>query len=424
MIKISKSRIEEKDNETYLIATITIPKEATESWKKFAKTCPSYSYIRDDYHLDDDEIDIWYKVNKKYGKFFCDDRNDGFVAAMILYAMVTGQDIESELPVSKKLLFNFNYILIPTFCNKYSGFKRIYVKATETDEVYKAAIGVGTGMSCGIDSFHTVYSINQDYVPKDYHINCLTFLDTGASHYLPHISQKASLEEINREADRIHRNKCEKAKNVAEEMKVPFIEVRSNLSDLYQGTFGPGQTYRNMSAILNLQKYFKIYYYSTAGYEIDYFEVSLYEDPASAEQLGTPLLSTDSLTVFPGGISRPRYIKTIELANDKIAQNYLNVCNLDENCGHCPKCYRTLITFETLGKLEKFAKVFDLEKYEKNRNKAYLWLAINRKKEHFAKDIYIVAKEKGLIPKSIEIKGEIYRILIKIRDKLKNNSMH
>ena len=419
MIKISKSRIEEKDSETYLIATITIPKEGTEAWKEFSKKGQSYSYIKEDYHLKNNKIDIWYKVSNKYGKYFCDDRNDGFVLGLIHYAMATGQDIESELPVSKKLLFNLNYILIPTFCNKYSGFKRIYVKAEGTDKMYKSEGKVGTGMSCGIDSLYTIYSINQNYVDKDYHINVLTFLDTGASHYVPHMPSKSSLEDINEEANKIHTNKMIRAKKVAEDLKLPLLEVRSNISDLYQGMFSPGNLYRNMSCILNLQKYFGKYYYSSAGYQIDNFIVDLQEDPANAEQLFTPLFSTEGLIVMSGGISRPRYIKTAELSDDKIAQKYLNVCNLDENCCSCGKCYRTLTTLETLGKLDKFSNVFNLDEYKKNRNKAYMWLVAYKKRDHFAKDIYEVAKKEKLIPKHIYIGGSIYSILLKIKDILK-----
>lgn len=418
MIKISKSRIKEKDNETYLIATITISKEGINEWKKYTKKCPSYSYIKEDYHLENDKIDIWYKVSKEYGKYFCDDRNDGFVLGLIHYAMATGQDIESELPVSKKLLFNLNYILIPTFCNRYSGFKRIFVKAESIDKVYQSEGKVGTGMSCGIDSLYTVYSINQDYIDKDYQINVLTFLDTGASHYVPQISSTSSLDEINKEADKIHKNKLIKAKQVANDLHMPILEIRSNISDLYQGTFSMGQHYRNMSAILNLQKYFGKYYYSSGGVQIDDFQISLYKDPAHAEQLVTPLFSTEGLEVMVGGISRPRYVKTMELVNDKIAQRYLNVCNLDENCCECGKCYRTLLTLEALGELDKFKEVFDLEKYNKNRKKAYLWLVIDRKRDQFAIDIYKTAKSKKLIPISIEIKGRIYKLLIDIKRKI------
>ena len=419
MIHISKSKIEEKEKYTYLTATIEMPKEATDAWKKFALQCPSYTYIKADYALPDNKIDIWYRVDKEYEKYLCDDRNDGFVLALIHYAMATGQDIVSELPISQKLLFQLNYILIPTFCNRYSGFKRIFVQADETKDIYVTEGKVGTGMSCGIDSLYTVYSVNQDYIDTEYHINCLTFLDTGASHYIPHVSSNTPLEEINKVANKIHEHKIEKAREVATELGVPLLEVRSNLSDLYQGTFGPGNLYRNMSCILNLQKYFGKYYYSSAGYPIDDFHCDLNLDPANAEQLITPLFSTNSLEVISGGISRPRFVKTVELAEDKISQKYLNVCNLDKNCGHCPKCYRTLITLEILGKLEEFSECFDIEAYRKNRNPAYFWLVLNRKKEHFAIDIYKAAKEKKLVTKSMELKGRILGPFIHLKHKWK-----
>ena len=127
MIKIEKPRIENKEGKSYLIATVEIPKEATEKLKEFSNKGISYSYIRKDYHLENNKFDLWYQVPEEYGKYFCDDRVDGFVVAMLYYAMVTGENIETKFPVSKKLMFNLNDILIPTLCNKYTGIKKIYI---------------------------------------------------------------------------------------------------------------------------------------------------------------------------------------------------------------------------------------------------------------------------------------------------------
>lgn len=415
MIKISKSWIEKKDQHVYLMTTVEIPDEAIETWKKFTKKCDAYTYLKEDYTIENNKITLWYQVEEKYGSYFSLDRNDGFLIGMLYYAMATGQDIVSELPISSKLLFTLNYIVIPIFCSRYTDFKRIFIKADGIDTPCECLQKVGAGMSCGIDSLYTVHSLQENYINKEYQLTCLTFIDTGASHYLPHIPVTASLEEINKEADKIHQEKMKKAKEVAKELQMDFMEIRSNISDIYQGMFSQSHAYRNIGAVLALQKYFGKYYYSSSGYPITEFNPSLYLDPAHGEQVLIPSLSTDGLELICSGEARTRYIKTEELADDKIAQKYLNVCSLDENCGHCSKCYRTMLLLDVLGKLEEFKEVFDIEDYKRHKTKAYLWLMKNKKGDHFAREIYVNARKKKMIPIPTLILGEIYYLIVKIK---------
>ena len=415
MIKISKPWIEKKDSKSYIMANFQIPKEATKSWKEFAKKCDTYSYLRENYDFANDNVIVWYQVEEEYGDFLCVDRNDGFLVGILHYAMATGQDIQSEHPISSRLLFNLNYILIPTLCNPYSGFKRIFIHAKEIKEPCQTKGEVGAGMSCGVDSLHTIHSLSADYIGQEYKLTFLTFIDTGASHYVPHIDKNSPLEIINAEADKIHRNKMKRAEEVAKELNMNLVEIRSNISDVYQGMFSQTNIYRNISAILCLQKFFGRYYYSSAGYRIKEYTPSLYKDPAHSEQLVIPCLSTNGMDVVCSGISRPRYIKTIEIADNPITKKYLNVCNLDKNCGHCAKCYRTLITLDIIGKLNEYYNIFDIEAYRKRKWKSFLWLVLNRKTDEFAIDLYKHAKELRKIPLKIKILGAILLPIEKVK---------
>ena len=399
MIKISKPWIEIENNMVYLKAEIEIPEEAVDKWKDFSKKVHYYTYIKSDYKIENNKFILWYKVDKSLKDSFCDDRNDAFLVAILYYAMITGQDVISDCCISNKLLFNLNYILIPTLCNEYSGYKRIFINSEITKKTYESEMNfVATGMSAGIDSLYTLYSLKQDYVKEDYKINMLTFINAGASHYCPYLPKETKLDKINKEAERIHREKYERAKKIADEEKLNLMNIESNISDLYQGQFGVTHIYRNMSCILAMQKVFRKYYYSSAGLSIESYKPDLKMDPAYMEQMIIPILSTENLEVICGGESRTRYTKTKEICNYSVAQNNLNVCGKEMNCTACTKCYRTLLTLEQLGKLNEFSKVFDLKKYQRNRIKAYIWLLNNSKKDDFAEDIYNHMKIKKNIP--------------------------
>ena len=359
MIKISEPWIENDKQDAYLKAKIKIPSEATKSWKEFAKKSHYYTYIKENYKLEDNYIIIWYKVNKSLEKYLCEDRNDAFLVA-----------------IEKK---------------------------------------VATGMSNGIDSLYTLHSLKEKYINRNYKLNALTFINAGASHYFPKLPKEIDMTEINEKANELHRKKCDKAREIAKIEKLDLVEIHSNISDLYQGVFGLTHIYRNLSCILAMQKFFGKYYYSSAGLKIDEYKPSLLEDGGHMELMLIPILSTENLEFICGGESRTRYMKTKELTEDAIAQNYLNVCGKDENCANCAKCYRTILTLEQLGKLESFKNVFNLNNY--NRTRAYFWLLNNKDTDDFASEIYSNIKNKKIIPLKSRLLSLIYKMLKKLRIK-------
>ena len=198
-----------------------------------------------------------------------------------------------------------------------------------------------------------------------------------------------------------------------------LVCVQSNVSDLYQGKFLYSHVYRNLSAILVLQKYFSKYYYSSAGFSLNTFKADLFTPPGYNELLTIPTLSTETTEFICGGKDCTRLEKTKELCDYNYSKKYLNVCNHEQNCGHCTKCYRTLVTLEVLDKLQDYKDMFDIEEYKKNRCKAYLWLLFNRKSDDYAKDIYINAKRKKIIPLAARVLGIIYIPLNKLIRKIK-----
>jgi len=125
--------------------------------------------------------------------------------------------------------------------------------------------------------------------------------------------------------------------------------------------------------------------------------LNIFEASEAYESLLCNSLSTESCTfVLSDYISRIE--KTQDIADLEIAHKYLDVCYNFNNCGHCIKCYRTLIVLDFLDKLDYFKPCFDVEAYKKDRVKAYAWLLLAKSGDPqgsetiFAKDIYRLGK--------------------------------
>ena len=51
---------------------------------------------------------LWYAVDEKYSDFLVNERADGFLLALLPYAMSLGEDIEVLCPISAKLFYNIH----------------------------------------------------------------------------------------------------------------------------------------------------------------------------------------------------------------------------------------------------------------------------------------------------------------------------
>jgi hypothetical protein len=69
-----------------------------------------------------------------------------------------------------------------------------------------------------------------------------------------------------------------------------------------------------------------------------------------------PLYSTESMSLIHDGAKATRVEKVAAIADDRVAQQTLRVCNKAGayNCGRCEKCLRTMINLRIAGALEKF----------------------------------------------------------------------
>ena len=432
MIKIGKPFIFEDEEYAYLKAKIEISKDTAKAYLEASKiikkvhwrTSENYPPIE----WSQEDSGLWFAVPKEYKHYLCAERGDAFVAAFLWYAMITGSDIESEALLSEKLLFNTKRFLIPALCTEINGYKRIDIIGPSTDVPVSNEGGVGTGMSCGVDSFYTMHEYTRNDTPKKYKLTHLTYFNMGAIFHPNRSSKKQyTLKEFYETTDRMSEEKRENARQVAEQSLLPFVYIKSNLdSDYYRGAYGHTGVYRNCAMALSLQNLFAIYYCSSGGWP-GYFDLSLTEGSQHYEALICQCLSTESLSfILSDYVTRAE--KTAIIADDKLAQKYLDVCFCFNSCGKCTKCIRTLVTLDILGKTDLYKSIFDIDYFKKHRVEAYFEILKTKdgdEKEDnavFAKDLYRMAKEKGIIPeKSLKLysnyKKEQKRVEIKKRIK-------
>lgn len=351
-----------------------------------------------------DDSGLWFAVPIEYKDFLCVGQSDAFVVAMLWYAMITGSDIESVAPMSEKMVFHISRYLIPALCTGENGYRRIKILGPTTDKPYYNIGGVGTGMSCGVDSFYTLHEYTREDTPEKYRLTHLSYFNMGAIFHPNRDENKEySLKEFYETTDRMSEEKRENARQVAERVGMPLVYVKSNLdSDYYRGAYGHTGVYRNCAMALSLQGLFSIYYNSSGGWP-GYFDLSLTEGSQHYEALLCTCLSTESLSfILSDYVTRAE--KTIAIADDKTAQKYLDVCFCFNSCGRCSKCIRTLVTLDIIGKVDQFGEIFDIKDFKQRRAEAYFEIMKTKdgdtKEDNavFAKDLYRMAREKGLIP--------------------------
>ncbi len=340
-------------------------------------------------NLGNKEEILWYKFPDKFKAFLVTENLDAALVGLLFHALETGSDFELEGPVSARLFYTLNHYLIPALCLRDPGYTRMTIKATELNEVnLNEAMVAGTGMSCGIDSFATYYDHEQD--KKSFEIKYFTFLNAGS--HGDHGGSKA------RET---FYDRLKTVRELGDKLDKEVIAIDSNLSELLQMNFQQTHTLRNLSCILNLQKLFRNYYYSSPQ-RLDHYDL-MSHDTGDFDILNTYMLSTESIDFFSSGARLNRVERTALISNFPLTHKHLDVCTAPQfkdgylNCSVCDKCMRTMLTLDLLGKLHLYEQVFNIEKY-KQKKSFYIGIIVARKNQDpFSRDVYnLLIKENGI----------------------------
>ncbi|MCR5381551.1 MAG: hypothetical protein K6G44_11260 [Lentisphaeria bacterium] len=327
----------------------------------------------------------WYELPDEYQNMVAEDRCDAFIAAILLPALYSGEDITCEAPVSARFLYNLNNELIPTLNAFFPRLHKISIIANNTTEQTFNGNGVGTGFSGGIDSFVTILDYFAKPIFKTLKITHLFFFNVG-SHGMGHTDEE--LERIRKKFwARYHT-----LKPFSDEIGIPFIPVDSNVHSFHTLGHLEGCSLVTPGAALLFQRTIKSYLLSSGGYthadKLNYIKKhkdSL--DIACTDPWINHLYSTENIQCISTGTNEDRLSKTKRLANSDFTapMEFLNVCGardtIDTNCSVCEKCCMTILMLDILGKTDKFQNRFDIPQYRKYAEKRYIAKVLSMEKE-------------------------------------------
>lgn len=328
------------------------------------------------FELNGREDTLWYEVDSKYRDYLTVERADAFLVGLFLLAFKEECDIRVMGTLSERLHYTMNIHLLPLTAEirKHKKIK-IYCDNLESDPLPNAG-GAGTGLTCGIDTFSTIYDHLGKDCPDDYKITHFALFNVGSNGMSG-----------GEKARRLFKKRTALVKPCADELGKELITVDSNISELLQMNFYESHSYRHISASLTLQKLFHVYYYSSA-YSLKYFELKP-GSPGHYDIFNMNMLSTETTSFYSTNPYETRVDKTRLVSQYGPATKYLNVCIKDgHNCGGCEKCLRTLLTLDVIGELTEFSSVFDLNNYYSSRKRYIARVIANRKYDDYMQEIF------------------------------------
>ncbi len=352
------------------------------------------------YSLNNIEGVLWFETKSENESFISFENCDSFFIIFFLMAMENKMDVTFESPVSRRLLFGIENYLMEALLIMKPEYKRINIFCEVSDYSNNEVSGVATAMSCGVDSFYTLYANKDGYQP----VTHLTLFNAGA------FGNSGG-----HETRGMFQTMINNATKVADELKLPFIWLDSNLNEVLNLPFVPTHTFRNLACALMFQNLFKTYYYSS-GHAIEDFKLNP-SDTANYDLINSISLTTNALEFFIVGMMRRRIQKTEALSNYPVTYKSLNVClvtsdydkvNISNsealNCSKCFKCIRTMVSLDVIGKLQLYGDVFDLNIYKENKAK------------YIAQIIYHYYRSKNVFSSEIikEMKKQNYKIPISV----------
>ncbi|WP_289129025.1 hypothetical protein [uncultured Clostridium sp.] len=328
------------------------------------------------------EYNMWFEVEEENVKYLCCEKADAFLVAILPYAIKHELDIEVEAKISAKLYYQLNTCLLPLLC-EYFKKRTIKINADTDNSILNNENAVGTGISMGIDSLYSILK-NSNLKTKEFNVTHLTFFNAGASGRFG-----------GEKARNLYNIRKEQARRFSAENGLKFVCVDSNMNEFLMMSHVATHTFRSVACVLALQKLFSKYYYASLGKKFNATEIN--EDPGYYDILLLQCLSNENLQFYSDGVGISRLEKVKELAKHSITYKWLNVCiGGEKNCGHCPKCIRTLLELESIGVLDKYKNVFNLKDFAKNRTKFLGYMIEQKPSNIFFKEIYDEYKKNNI----------------------------
>ena len=365
--------------------------------------------------IGDDIKSLWFEVEEEYGQYLCHERSDAYLIGLLWIAMVNHYDIECEAPVTGELLHQVETTLIPSLV-KNSGVMRAPKITCPIEPNPLTNIGaVGTGMSCGVDSLHTIKAYYQHSLPN-FRLTHLSVYNVGAF----------GLYDICK-AETQFKWQVENSRRLADELGLKLVAGNSNFKNEFFTDHRYTCTYVNMFGVLMLQKLWGVYFYASLGCGMEKFSVVNADrvDAAHYDSLALDCYSTRNLKIYSEAAALSRFEKTRAIVELPLSRKYLHVCCLDNgrNCGKCFKCKRTLVSLDALGVVDQYGEVFDVGYYKKHRTRYMCWLlaqVYGRTHENdLIHEAYVMLR--GSIPWYCHVPGVLVGVKERIKSWAKNS---
>lgn len=306
--------------------------------------------------FDNKEEECWFEYPLEYQEYVCNERCDAFVIALLPYAMKHNLNIKSNVPISEKLYYQVVSYYIPVLSKYQSHFYSIELSSMVEKGSLNKGHAVGTGISCGVDSFYSVTK-HIENVPDSFKLTHLVSMNVGSFGYQGgEFSYNWFQDEL------------VKALKVSKELNLPLITINSNLMEVYQEAHGESGTLRMVGAILGLQKLFSVYYIS-AGFDIKDFNIES-EENDDYDLFNLLSGSNESTIFYSTGLEATRFERTRFISKYPVTYDTLTVCmGGNENCGKCEKCMRTMGALYALDVLDRYNKSFNVDDFKRHKVK-------------------------------------------------------
>lgn len=333
---------------------------------------------------------IWFRFPEEYEDYL-NPRSDPFVVAMMMPAMLLGEDVVVEGRVSPRLahgLREYRTAYTQWWPGKLKHVDVAYGEVAEGDGK-RAGRVVGSAFSGGVDSLYCVWK----HMPAN---------ETVPGFQVTHaIIINGFNFDMDLENTREFRRVFDVYRSMLARSGVELLVSRQN-TELFlnaanaAASKSPTREGGVVSAALMLGKLFERFYISGSGtyrYEDNY--------PKGWHPSGLHLLSSHETEMMFDGGDASRTEKTLALSQWEETYSTLRVCwrptvfneetGLMENCCRCPKCVRTMITLDVAGVLSNY-ETFP-EPLDRGRIRAEHFVGTSEKKFYF--DLLRLARERG-----------------------------
>lgn len=340
---------------------------------------------------------LWFEVGGAEGLDVATS-SDSALIALLIPAMVRGEDIIVHGPVSAMLLHQVRGPVQAMLRCLLPSLRPVRIHAEDVRPAVAAARrgGLVTGFSGGVDSFCVLADHLGPNVPPGMEISHLIYNNVGS-----HSDGGEGL---------FHERRA-RLEPAVKRLGLPFISINSNLNDFFAEsrlTFQQTHTVRNAAAALLLQASIPAFLYASS---FAFHDIAVVPSPAMArtDPVLLPMLSTEVMRLMPSGTEYSRVQKTLRVAEVEASYEFLDVCVWAEHAGNCSKCWkcmRTLLTLDIAGLIDRYASVFDLQVYRERRSR---FIGEVLQSNHpLMREILAFARERGV---ALPWRSRVYAVL-------------